>query len=148
MAAQPRSTSSSATPTPPVNDETSPLPKGAVTDGTNSVPRDEIHLVFDPIEEGTSVSTSTCHNSIISTHPFSGWFFLETGIQTATVIASHCGLVNGTISIDFSINQIQLDSITKWNDRWKHSECGSLDESRCCVLISCLDSGTSKRVYV
>ncbi|KAJ7197239.1 hypothetical protein GGX14DRAFT_668736 [Mycena pura] len=103
LAAQPRSTSSSATPTPPVNDETSPLPEGAVTDGTNSVPRDEIHLVFDPIEEGTSVST-------------------KTGIQTATVIASHCGLVNGTISIDFSINQIQLDSITKWNDRWKHSE--------------------------
>ncbi|KAJ7445790.1 hypothetical protein B0H11DRAFT_402504 [Mycena galericulata] len=57
----------------------------------------------------------------------------ETGIQAATVIARHRGLTNGTITIDFSINPNQLESIMKWNNRAKHHE--DIEESLCITLL-------------
>ncbi|KAJ7929309.1 hypothetical protein B0H13DRAFT_1964787 [Mycena leptocephala] len=73
----------------------------------------------------------------------------KTGIEAATVIAQHRGLPSGTITINFSINQDQLDSITKWNDRSKHSD--DIRESLCitllCFAMTGLESSPSKDLH-
>ncbi|KAJ7184182.1 hypothetical protein C8R46DRAFT_452421 [Mycena filopes] len=59
----------------------------------------------------------------------------KTGIKGGTVIACQRGLPSGSVSIDFFINQDQLDSITRWKDRSNHSESSDLGESLCITLL-------------
>ncbi|KAJ7632254.1 hypothetical protein FB45DRAFT_911970 [Roridomyces roridus] len=68
----------------------------------------------------------------------------KTGIEQATVIARHRGLASGTITVDFLINQNQLDSITKWNRRGKDPE--NLEESLCVTLLCLLSADVKARV--
>ncbi|KAF8184972.1 hypothetical protein K438DRAFT_1937144 [Mycena galopus ATCC 62051] len=60
----------------------------------------------------------------------------KTGLEAATVIVHHRGLNSGSITIKFSIKQNQMDCITKWKNRWKHSD--DLGDSLCLSLL-CFD---------
>ncbi|KAF7359402.1 hypothetical protein MSAN_01282800 [Mycena sanguinolenta] len=61
----------------------------------------------------------------------------RTGLDAATVIVHHRGLASGSITMKFSINQNQMDAITKWNNRSKHSE--DLRDSLCLSLFVLCD---------
>ncbi|KAJ7470373.1 hypothetical protein FB451DRAFT_1253534 [Mycena latifolia] len=68
----------------------------------------------------------------------------RTGIKAAAVIARHRGLQSGTISIEFTINQDQLDSINAWNDRSKHSD--DIEQSLCITLLCFLAADVKARL--
>ncbi|KAJ7236720.1 hypothetical protein B0H12DRAFT_1139885 [Mycena haematopus] len=57
----------------------------------------------------------------------------RTGLDGAAVIVQHRGLASGSITIKFTIKQNQMDAITKWNDRFKHSD--DLRNSLCLSLL-------------
>ncbi|KAJ6500410.1 hypothetical protein C8R45DRAFT_977543 [Mycena sanguinolenta] len=57
----------------------------------------------------------------------------KTGLDAATVIIHHRGLASGAITMKFSVNQNQMDAITKWNNRLKHTE--DLEDSLCLSLL-------------
>ncbi|KAJ6547147.1 hypothetical protein B0H19DRAFT_255521 [Mycena capillaripes] len=109
--APPRSSSSEVLPTPPVTDQKSPEP------GSGEFPI--IDVANPPTSEGVHLEDITPST--------------KTGIAAATVIARHRGLASGTITITLSISQDQLDLITKWNDRSKHSD--DLGQSLCITLL-------------
>ncbi|KAJ7702398.1 hypothetical protein B0H17DRAFT_1044202 [Mycena rosella] len=68
----------------------------------------------------------------------------RTGIEMATIIARHRGLAAGTIGIKFDIHQNQLDSITKWSDRSKHSD--DIEGSLCITLLCFLAADIRARL--
>ncbi|KAJ7074343.1 hypothetical protein C8F01DRAFT_20521 [Mycena amicta] len=56
-----------------------------------------------------------------------------TGIVAEAIIGRHRGSAQGPFTMNFSISQHQLDALTLWNERWKHTDI----ESSLCISLLC-----------
>ncbi|KAJ6606583.1 hypothetical protein DFH09DRAFT_13437 [Mycena vulgaris] len=121
----PQSFSSEGLPTPSATDERWPHPESLPLKTSSDLLRNA--LANDPKKFYTEEVTPT-----------------RTNIKTATVIARHRGLASGTISIDFSINQNQLNSISRWSARSKHSD--EIEKSLCITLLCFLAADVRARL--